>query len=347
MINLLVTTAGGSGIYSVIEAVKESKYKDQIKLTLVDANEIAGALYEVDNSYIIPTVNNENFFCVLKKIIKKEKINFMLSLLDEELIFLADKINELALLGVKTLIPKKSSLLNSWNKINTFKICKNFMPKTYILEKDIDLDKVWKELNGEILLKPAMNRGGRGIIIPEDLEELKFFANKFLKKSIPYLIQKLIKGKEYNITSLHTDKGELVYAIARWKFEKRLIKSGSKASIIENNKDVVEFALNVLKRMDLCYGFNNVEVIESEDGIFLLEVNAGRIAAQDMNILKANVNFIDLFIDIMNNTPFKKPEVKYGVCNIKTSRDIWVEYHQIDKKLKEYNENIDSCSTSG
>ncbi|WP_457564440.1 ATP-grasp domain-containing protein [Caminibacter sp.] len=343
-INLLVTTAGGSGIYPVIEAVKSSKY--DINLVLVDASKIAGALYEVDKSYIIPMVSEKEFFCVFKEIIKKEKITHLLSFLDEELNFLATKKDELDKLEVKHLIPNLSPLLKTWDKIETFKSLKEYMPKSFILEENLDLKKIWEELNGNLLLKPALSRGGRGIIIPEDFEEFEFFAKKFLKKQIPYLISKFIQGKEYNITTLFDKDGNVVYAIPRWKFEERIIKSGSKASVIVENKKVVNFALEVLNKIGLNYGFNNVEVIENDEGIFLLEINGGRIAAQDMNIVKAGVNFVDLFIDIVENRKLTKVTYKKGVCNIKTLRDIWVDFEDIEKKEREYEKNLNSCRSS-
>ena len=346
MINLLITTAGGSGIYPSIEAVKSSKYKDRIKLVLVDASSIAGALYEVDRSYIVPMVDEEEFFCVLTDIIKKERINYMLSFLDEELNFLSTKLDALASLGVRTLIPDHSALMRSWNKIATFKVCGAYMPKSYILDGNLDLGAIWEEFGGAVLLKPATGRGGRDIVVPEDFEEFAFFAGRFVEKKRDYLVQKLIQGKEYNVTSLHDMHAEPLYAIPRWKFENRLIKSGSKASVIESNDAVVEFALDILKKMHLEYGFNNVEVIQNEEGIFLLEVNAGRIASQDMNIVKAGVNYIDLFIDIVDGKEIEKPTPKLGVCNIKTARDIWVEFEDIQKKVAEYEESFDRCRTS-
>jgi carbamoylphosphate synthase large subunit len=334
--NLLVTTAGGSGIYPIIESVKSSKYN--INLVLVDASEIAGALYEVDKSYIIPPVNDKNYLCVLEKILKKEKIEYFISLLDEELIFLADK-----KIPAKTLIPKKESLINTWDKIKTYKKAKKFFAKTWILSNEVDLREIWKQ--NPILLKPALSRGGRGIIIPEDFEEFEFYAKRFIKKQIPYLIQKFVKGKEYNISTLHDKKGNLIYAISRWKFEKRVIKSGSKASVIEYNQKVIDFALDVLKELDLNYGFNNVEVIENSDGIFLLEVNGGRIAAQDMNIVKAGINVVDLFIDIVDEKEILPIKVNDGMCNIKTSRDIWVEFEKIEDKKRILDEYINSCGS--
>jgi len=335
--NILITTAGGSGIYPFIEAAKTSKY--DINLVLTDASEIAGALYEVEKSYVVPPVNDKNYLCVLKEIIKKEKIQYFISLLDEELIFLADKD-----LGVKTLMPSKEALLNTWDKIKTYQNCPEFFSQTWILNETLNLKEIWKQK--PILLKPALSRGGRGIIIPEDFEELEFYAKRFIKKSIPYLIQKFVEGKEYNVSTLHDKEGNLIYAISRWKFEKRLIKSGSKASVVEKNEEVINFALQVLKKLGLTYGFNNVEVIQNEKGIFLLEVNGGRIAAQDMNIVKSGVNFLDIFIDIVDNKKVTPPEIKEGMCNIKTSRDIWVEFKEIENKKRTLNEYLNSCSSS-
>jgi glutathione synthase/RimK-type ligase-like ATP-grasp enzyme len=272
MLKLLITTAGGSGVYPSIEAVKSSKY--DIDLILVDASEIAGALYEVEKSYIVPFVSNERFFDVLLRIMDKEKVEYFLSFLDEELNFLADKVEVLKERGIKTMIPKKEALLHSWNKILTYKKLKKYMPPTQILDESTDLQTVWERFDGKVLMKPAESRGGRGIVIPEDFEEFSFFCRRFLKKKRAYLVQKLIVGKEYNVTSFHDTDGKLIYAAARWKFEKRFVKSGSKASVIVENDEVVDFCLKILQEMDLEYGFNNVEVIQNEEGIFLLEVNA-------------------------------------------------------------------------
>jgi carbamoyl-phosphate synthase large subunit len=338
MINLLITTAGGSGIYAFLEAIKTSKYN--INLTLIDANELAGGLYEVSKSYVVPSVYDEHYLCVLKEIFEKENINYFISLLDEELLFLSDKN-----ISPKHLIPSKDSLMKAWDKRETYKTLKSFMPKTVILTNDLNLKKIYSEFQ-TILLKPPLSRGGRRIIIPEDFEEFEFFAKRFLKKKIPYLVQELVHGKEYNITTLHDKKGNLIYAVPRWKFEKRIIKSGSKASVIVDNEKVVKFALAILKKLNLNYGFNNVEVIENENGIYLLEVNAGRIAAQDMNIVKAGINIIDLFIDIANDKRIGKIDYKRNICNLKIAKDIYVEFDVIKNKLKDMNEIINSCCSS-
>jgi len=202
-INLLITTAGGSGIYPFIEAVKESKYN--INLILVDSSEIAGALNEVKKSYIIPQVNNKCYLKHLKAILKKENIDYLISLLDEELIYLSDKD-----IGVKTLIPSKKALIKSWDKIETFYCLKEYFSNTFVLSEKLDLKKIWNDMYGNLLLKPAQSRGGRGIIIPEDFEEFEFFAKRFLRKNTPYLIQEFIKGKEYNISTLHDKNGNLI-----------------------------------------------------------------------------------------------------------------------------------------
>ena len=78
----------------------------------------------------------------------------------------------------------------------------------------------------------------------------------------------------------------------------------------------------------------------------MLEVNAGRIAAQDMNIVKAGINIVDLFIDIVEDRKIEKVIPKIGICNIKTSRDIWTNIDIITKKTKEYNEIANSCCPS-
>ena len=345
MKRLLVTTAGGSGVYPTIEAVKSSRY--EVALTLVDGSELAGALYEVKEGAVVPFVDDGRYFCVMERLIRERKIEYLMAPLDEELLLLSRHRAWLEGLGVKALLPDEEGMRATWDKIETYRRLGDMMPESYILGEVDDPKALYERLEGRVLLKPALSRGGRGIVVPEDEEEFLFYFRRFKRKKVPYLIQKLVEGREYNITTLHEPNGRLVYALARWKFEGRLIKSGSKASVLLENPRVEAFALKTLARLGLESGFNNVEVIENEEGIYLIEVNGGRIAAQDMNIVKAGVNYIDLMFDILDGRPVETPKVAYGMCNLKTSRDIWVHYDEIEKMRERYRENLDRCGPSG
>jgi len=146
------------------------------------------------------------------------------------------------------------------------------------------------------------------------------------------MIQEVVDGDEFNVTCLHDMEGKSVYSLSRRKFEKRKIKSTTTAAVIETQTDVVEQALAAIEVLKLKPGFNNVEIIRSrkDSKPYFIEVNGGRTAAQDMNVVAAGVNITDLMVDILRGESVEPiDDIQQGIASLKIRKDVIVNYSDI------------------
>ncbi len=338
-VTFLLTPGGGPGILALAYSLKNSK-KYKARLIMADSNPASGNMFleYVDECYQIPLCTDKNFISAIIKLVKLENIDYYYSGLDEEMPIIAKYKHLIAAEGCKLLLPSELSLNNAWSKLNTYKLLKRSniqMPKTVLLHNVDNIDEVFNNFGGVVVVKGSNSRGGRYIDIVDDIDKLrKAIQNSqsiASKIGMKFLLQEYIKGTEFNVSSLHSDKNIPIYAISRRKFENRMIKSTTNAAVIDFKENVINQALSAITAMNLFPGFNNVEIIvSSDDTPYLIEVNGGRTAAQDMNIVKSGINITDLFIDIVegkNVKPIKHP--KNGLASLKIRSDVIVNYDDI------------------
>ncbi len=333
----LLTCGGGPGILAQVEALRTSK-KYKARIILADANPASGNLFlpEVDARYHIPECTAGDFIPSLLRLIGNEKVDFIYSGLDEEIPILAKNRALIEDKNCMLLSPSEQALKTALDKKETFHVLKDrvLQPKTFFLDGLVDYGKIYNELSGRVVIKITSSRGGRDIYFPEDEEEYEFYLRRIEKmnKEREFMIQEAVDGDEFNVTCLHDIEGKSVYSFSRRKFEKRKIKSTTTAAVIETQTDVIEQALMAIEVLKLKPGFNNVEIIRSrEDGKpYFIEVNGGRTAAQDMNIVAAGVNITDLMMDILRGEPVEPIDyIQQGLASLKIRKDVIVNYSDI------------------
>ncbi len=338
-VTVLLTPGGGPGILAQIASLTGSR-KYQARIVLADSNPASGNLFldEVDARYLLPPCNSESYIPALLRLIKKEDIDIHYSGLDEEMPILAQHMDELRSAGCHYLLPSKESLNAALDKQRAHSLLSERirMPRTFVLDEDFDAVSIYDELYGKVIIKATKSRGGRYIYIPEDLDEYHFYINR-AKRLIQdgghvFVVQELIEGDEYNVSTLHDLSSQLIYAVSRKKFEKRNIKSTTIAAVIEKREDVIEMTTSSLEILGLTVGFNNVEIIVSDvnNKPYFIEVNGGRTAAQDMNLVASGINVTDHMIDIISGEhlePISHPED--GIAILKIRKDVVVNYSDI------------------
>ena len=80
--NILITGAGGPAAVGVIKSLKGLN-TFRHKLIAVDSDELAVGLHLCSAGYVIPKINEENYYDELKKVIKKENIDLILPTSDD------------------------------------------------------------------------------------------------------------------------------------------------------------------------------------------------------------------------------------------------------------------------
>jgi carbamoyl-phosphate synthase large subunit len=340
---VLLTPGGGPGILAQLTALKTSS-RYRCRAVLADANPASGNLFlpEVDAAYYLPCFDSTDYLPDLIRLIGREGVAVMYSGLDEEMPILARHRDQLKAAGCKLVLPPASALENALDKARMHTVLAGSvrMPCTWTVNDAFDADASWQALDGRIVVKVATSRGGRHVYMPEDREEYDFILQRVARlraQGLAFLAQELIEGDEFNVSSLHDSGGRVIYAASRRKFENRRNKSTTTAAVIERNDEVIEQALTAVRVMGLTPGFNNVEIIVSRrDGKpYLIEVNGGRTAAQDMNLVAAGINVTDLLIDLAFDAPVQSlPHPREGVAILKIRKDVVVEYSDIERKVR-------------
>ena len=338
-VNFLITPAGGPGILPELESLKQSK-RYAARAVLADSNPATGNMFlpGVDARYRIPECTADDFIPALLRLIEKEKIDYHYSGLDEEMPILAKHRKAFKKAGCRLLLPESEALACALDKKATEEKLRGTvrMPKTFPLNGSMDTSKIYEELEGGVLIKATGLRGGRQIYIPDDREEFDFYFERCLrlskKSELEFIIQAYIEGTEYNVTTLHDLEHRQIFAVCRRKFENRQIKSTTTAAVVERRDDVIEQAVAAVRGLNLTPGFNNVEIIVSnaDDQPYFIEVNGGRTAAQDLNLVASGINLTDLMIDVLRGEKVESiPHPEGGVVSLKIRRDVITNYSDV------------------
>jgi len=339
-VTVILTCGGGPGILAQVEALRCSE-RYEARIVLADANPASGNLFlpEVDARYRLPLCQDPDFIPALRRLIEAEGATALYSGLDEEMPVLSRHREEFEALDCRLLLPPAEALDRSWDKAATAERLDGLvdMPRTVEIDDETDPAWIWRELGPRLVIKATKSRGGRFIFLPEDEEELRFYwrrARKYAtERGLTFQAQEFIDGDEYNVTTLHDTARRLIYAVSRRKFETRAIKSTTTAAVIERRQDIIDLAVTAVEAMDLVPGFNNVEVIaDHRDGRpYFIEINGGRTAAQDLNLIASGINVTDLLLDIVNGDevePIDHPPD--GLASLKIRRDVIVPYSAIE-----------------
>jgi len=200
----------------------------------------------------------------------------------------------------KDLITITAPDINSINQVtpkdNLVKTCEKLnvtAPKTVIIEDDNQLDSIGDKFDFPVLIKPTTGRGGRGIHIIKDQDELKSrYQNHKEKYDTFPLIQELVDGEDYCLCVL-CDNGKIVAHMAYKNLHTFPRDSG--AGIMRQTVDdkfFLDTATKLLKGLnwhgvaELDFKWNE----QKDSPAYLIEVNS-RFWAGLFHSVESGVNF--------------------------------------------------------
>ena len=338
--NVLVTP-GGIPLAPAMCASLKSSARYTSRVIAADCNPASGNLFSplIDARFEVPPIHAANYIETMLRMIRAEKIDFWLSLLDIEQPLLARHVSEIEAAGCRLLRRPLPQFCDALDKAFVYrKLAGSInMPRMFFMDDKFNADIVWNFFDGKVIIKVCNSSGARNIFIPEDYDEYNFYTKKAKqhadKTGAMFVIQEIIQGDEFNTSMLHDKNGMYIYAVSRRKFEKRRIKNTTIAAAIEKNEDVIAQSLDVVKCLGVFPGLNNVESIVShaDNKPYFIEINAGRTAAQDMNLIAAGIPITDLLIDIALDLPcVQLAHPKNGTAILKVLSDVVVSLQDIE-----------------
>lgn len=162
-----------------------------------DCSAYAPALYETDNHYIVPRMTSPDYLDVILDICKKEQIDAVLPLQEDELYLIASNRNLFIEKGITPIVSTPETIELCRDKYVFYKHLKsNNLPALQscgsLAEFQSCLDK--KEMDFPVFVKPIRGCGSIGIQKVNNMELLSVLC-KYSEEDM--LIQTFSKGKEF------------------------------------------------------------------------------------------------------------------------------------------------------
>lgn len=171
--NILMCSAGRR-----VELLKDFKKSMGAgsRIIATDLSKYAPAIYEADKYYLVPRIDDPTYIDVILNICKKESINAVTTLIDPEIMILAENRSRFEEIGVEVLAPYDKTARLCFDKYEMYK---------YLTAEGIPTVRTWgtydeiikaieaKETDFPVFVKPRRGSGSVGAKKIEDAETLK------------------------------------------------------------------------------------------------------------------------------------------------------------------------------
>ncbi|MDD3579945.1 MAG: ATP-grasp domain-containing protein [Desulfobacca sp.] len=258
-LNILFTNVGRR--VSVIHAFKEAMTRLGVsgQILGVDANPLSPAYYVTDQSFPICHISNEEYIPALLDICRREEVQILISLIDTDLLKLAENRKLFSNHGIFVVISSPEVIRLARNKVLTANFFKeNEIPTPRILS----YAEAWQENCFPLFIKPLDGSASNFVFRIESHRCLEF-----LYQYVPNpLVQEYIPGQEVTLDLFIDLKGKVRAVVPRKRLE---VRAGevSKSQIVLDAKilaDGQRVAAALAKRGGI--GVINVQAIYTTEG---------------------------------------------------------------------------------
>lgn len=233
MINILVLGVGGNVSQGILKAINLSGIECRVLGACVTPDAVG--FYWCDTSYISPYANEENFIPWLVDICNKERIDLVLTGVEENIFEIQKSINALKeKTNAKFIFSDTDKLEIGKDKLKTCVWLKenNCNYPEYCESKNLDKAKKLAEKTGfPLIAKPRNGKGSQGLVKVNNYSELKDIC---LHEN--YVIQECIgnENTEYTVGCYCDKNGNIKEIIIMHRY----LKDGTtwKAEVVENYK---------------------------------------------------------------------------------------------------------------
>ena len=190
--NILITSAGTRN--KIVQYFKK-EFKGIGKVIATDMCDLAPAVYEADNYYLVPKITDPTYINKLLEICKKEKIDCLFALIDPELSLISKNKKKFIEIGVMPLISKYDAVELAFNKYEMYKFLSS---NGYKCAKSyIDKESFYKDLDGgkisfPVFVKPYKGSASININKVNSKEEIDTLFDIY----DDLLIQEFLDGQE-------------------------------------------------------------------------------------------------------------------------------------------------------
>lgn len=265
--NILILSAGTRN--KIVQYFKK-ELTGKGKVIATDCSELAPAIYEADNYYIVPKINEPNYIDTIIEISKKEKIKALISLIDPELSLIAKNAEKFKEIGVIPILSNHEKVEMCFDKYAMYKFLQEnnvLTAKTYIEKETFYQELKQKKINFPVFVKPVRGSASLNIKKISTAEELELVW----KQEEKLMIQEFMNGQEYG-ADVYIDmiSNEPVAIFTKKKIKMRAGETDKSVSIKDNK--LFELIKKFVKKAGF-KGIIDIDIFEVDGKYYISEVN--------------------------------------------------------------------------
>lgn len=289
------------------------------KIYAGDCSDLAPALYEADEHFIVPRIDDPRYVDVILNLCKKHKIKCVLTLIDPEISLLAQHVNRFNAIGIVPMVSSLEVVERSFDKYDFYSWLKGQGYRTALTYEDKELfyqDVEKGLLNYPVFVKPRRGSASLNISKAYDKDDVEFL----LKRHPDLLIQEYMNGTEIG-ADVYVDLITMK-VVSIFTKEKILMRAGeTDKSVSFKDPKLFELITRFVEESGYL-GAIDIDIFRVEDEYYISEVNP-RFGGGYLHTHECGVNFPRFLI---NNLQGVENQVNIGDYSIGT---VMMKYNEV------------------
>ncbi len=238
-----------------------------LEICAADASWTAPVMHLADRAFPVPPVSDARVIPHLVRLVRREKIDLVVPLLDTELPKMAEAREAFARAGALAVISSPSVVQICHDKVRTYAFLEAMgidTPKTWTLREALAL----RRRRFPYFLKPRCGSASKGNFKVESLDELRTFSRKVADP----IVQEFVPGVEHTLDVYTGLDGRPQCVVPRRRIEVRggeVIKS-----LVVKDRRLIDVGFRVASALHECRGVITIQLIVTPAGrVRVIEIN--------------------------------------------------------------------------
>ena len=266
---------------------------EDIKIVVTDNSEVAPAMAFADRAYQVPLINAPSYIPMILDICKKERIQAVTTLIDPEIMLLAEHRKEFEALGVTVLAPYEETAKLCFNKYEMYQFLTKHQintVKTYGTYGEFYSAYEAGEISLPVFVKPRTGSGSVGARKIESIELLE----QVTEADESLIIQELMTGKDLDAdVYVDTISHKPVAMFSKRKLSTTI--GGANKTISFKDDALFSFIKEILSVMQF-NGPLDMDFFYQDGKYYLSEINP-RFGGAYLHAYGAGVDFVKLIAE--------------------------------------------------
>jgi carbamoyl-phosphate synthase large subunit len=312
-VSVLITAAGGAGTIEIIRSLREI---GSYRIVATDASRHAGGFAFADSSYIVPMATSETFSYVAGDLIRKEHPQFVIPLVDEEILPFHNAIKESGGDKIRVVTPTTKFCTIALDKWHTFLALKDICVPT----PHTCLASEARSCQFPMVIKPRHGRGSHELAYLKGQDDLIAYLSGSPRPADYYVVQEQIIGREYTVSVVVGLGGPTLAIVPKEVLNKRNI---TQVGVTRMVPEIEHICREIQDRLRADGPFN-VQLIMTEDRKpYVIEINP-RYSTTVALTIAAGINEVDVVIRQALGAPVGSLAFQPNLLMLRYSTQIYV-----------------------